>query len=138
MVAISFVTGIMSIGGIFGVMNTMFAAISARKRDIGVLRIVGFARWQVLAVFLAESLLIAMVGGALGCGLARWPMAGPPTASSAAGKGPAENSWPCELVVSIDTLATGMLVAMFMGAVGGFSACVLCNASATIGSPSIG
>src|SRR6185369_4009960 len=52
MYAIIFVTSIMSIGGIFGVMNTMFAAVSARKKDIGVLRIVGFARWQVLAVFL--------------------------------------------------------------------------------------
>src|SRR5262245_45686429 len=68
--AIVFVTAIMSIGGVFGVMNTMFAAVSARKRDIGVLRIVGFARWQVLAVFLAESILIAVLGGLLGCGLA--------------------------------------------------------------------
>jgi putative ABC transport system permease protein len=120
MVAISFVTGIMSIGGIFGVMNTMFAAVSARKRDIGVLRIVGFARWQVLAVFLAESLLIAMAGGLLGCALAS--LADGWTANSiiSGGQGAGGKFVALKLVVSIDTLATGMLVAMFMGAIGGF------------------
>jgi putative ABC transport system permease protein len=119
MVAILFVTGVMSIGGIFGVMNTMFAAVSARKRDIGVLRIVGFARWQVLAVFLAESLLIALVGGALGCGLASltdgW------TANSIVGSGNGGGKFVAlKLVVGIDTLATGMVVALLMGALGGF------------------
>jgi putative ABC transport system permease protein len=120
MVAISFVTGIMSIGGIFGVMNTMFAAVSARKRDIGVLRIVGFARWQVLAVFLAESLLIAMAGGLLGCALSS--LADGWTANSiiSGGQGAGGKFVALRLVVSIDTLATGMLVAMFMGAIGGF------------------
>jgi putative ABC transport system permease protein len=120
MVAISFVTGIMSIGGIFGVMNTMFAAVSARKRDIGVLRIVGFARWQVLAVFLAESLLIAMAGGLLGCALAS--LADGWTANSiiSGGQGAGGKFVALRLVVSIDTLATGMLVALCMGAIGGF------------------
>ena len=47
-IAIYFVTIIMAIGGVFGVMNTMFAAISQRTKDIGMLRILGFARWQVL------------------------------------------------------------------------------------------
>src|SRR5439155_24550004 len=43
--AIYFVAGIMALGGVFGVMNTMFAAIRQRTTDIGVLRILGFARW---------------------------------------------------------------------------------------------
>ena len=51
-------------GGVFGVMNTMFAAIAQRTRDIGVLRILGFARWQILVSFFLESLLLAIVGGA--------------------------------------------------------------------------
>src|SRR5262249_3332684 len=46
--AIIFVAAIMSAGGIFGVMNTMFAAISQRTRDIGVLRLLGFSPMQVL------------------------------------------------------------------------------------------
>ena len=59
---------IMSLGGLFGVMNTMFAAISQRTRDIGVLRLLGFRRRQILVSFLLESLVMGLVGGAIGCG----------------------------------------------------------------------
>ncbi len=117
--AIIFVTAIMSIGGMFGVMNTMFAAVSARKRDIGVLRIVGFARWQVLAVFLAESLLIALLGGALGCILASFTDGWTANSIVSGGQG-AGKFVALKLVVGIDALATGMVVALFMGALGGF------------------
>jgi len=118
--AIVFVTAIMSIGGVFGVMNTMFAAVSARKRDIGVLRIVGFARWQVLAVFLAESLLIAILGGLLGCGLAS--LADGWTANSivSGGQGAGGKFVALKLAIGIDMLASGMLVALLIGALGGF------------------
>ena len=118
--AIVFVTAIMSIGGVFGVMNTMFAAVSARKRDIGVLRIVGFARWQVLAVFLAESLLIAILGGMLGCALAS--LADGWTANSivSGGQGAGGKFVALKLAIGIDMLASGMLVALIIGALGGF------------------
>src|SRR5262249_45594644 len=53
---------VMAIGGIFGVMNTMYSAIAQRTRDIGVLRLLGFKRWQVLVSFLLESMTIALVG----------------------------------------------------------------------------
>ena len=68
-VAIMIVTLVMAAGGIFGVMNTMFAAISNRIKDIGVLRILGYARWHILVSFLLESLVIALLGGLLGCAL---------------------------------------------------------------------
>src|SRR5262249_40789310 len=58
---------LMSIGGICGIMVVMFAAINRRTKDIGVMRILGFKRWQVLVSFLLESLAIAIVGGVLGC-----------------------------------------------------------------------
>jgi ABC-type lipoprotein release transport system permease subunit len=64
-----FVAVFMAIGGVFGVMNTMFAAISQRIKDIGMLRILGFARWQVLLSFFLETLLIAAVGGLIGVAL---------------------------------------------------------------------
>src|SRR5262249_12966626 len=47
----------------------MFAAISQRTKDIGVMRIIGFARWQVLTSFFLEALVLAMLGGILGCAL---------------------------------------------------------------------
>ena len=59
---------VMAVGGIFGVMNTMFAAVAQRIKDIGVMRILGFKRWQMLVSFLFESLVIAVVGGLLGLG----------------------------------------------------------------------
>ena len=79
----------------------------------------GFARWQVLAVFLAESLLIALVGGALGCALASltdgW------TANSIVGGGNGGGKFVAlKLIVGVDTLAAGMVVALLMGALGGF------------------
>jgi putative ABC transport system permease protein len=61
-----FIAIIMAIGGMFGLMNTMFAAVSQRIKDIGVLRIVGYKRWQVLGSFLIESMLSAILGGGLG------------------------------------------------------------------------
>jgi ABC-type antimicrobial peptide transport system permease subunit len=61
-----FIALIMALGGMFGLMNTMFAAVSQRIKDIGVLRILGYSRWQILVSFLLESLLLALVGGALG------------------------------------------------------------------------
>jgi ABC-type lipoprotein release transport system permease subunit len=61
-----FVAGIMAIGGMFGLMNTMFAAVSQRTKDIGVLRILGFSKYQIQMSFLLESMLLALVGGGLG------------------------------------------------------------------------
>jgi putative ABC transport system permease protein len=46
LVAAIFIAFWVAVGGVFGVMNTMFATISQRARDIGVLRILGFARWR--------------------------------------------------------------------------------------------
>jgi ABC-type lipoprotein release transport system permease subunit len=66
LVAAIFIAVIMAIGGMFGLMNTMFAAVSHRIKDIGILRILGYSRGQVLVSFLLESLLLALVGGGLG------------------------------------------------------------------------
>ena len=91
-----FLTIVISLGGVFGVMNTMFAAISQRTEDIGVIRLFGFSRWQLLRSFLLESLLIAALGGLLGCaaGIARGRRVCSPVCS-AAGQA-AENRWSCD------------------------------------------
>ncbi|HET6422366.1 MAG TPA: ABC transporter permease [Planctomycetaceae bacterium] len=56
----------MGVGAIFGVMNTMFAAIGQRRKDIAVLRILGFRPHEILISFLLEAILISFVGGVLG------------------------------------------------------------------------
>jgi ABC-type lipoprotein release transport system permease subunit len=117
--AIIFVTIIMAIGGIFGVMNTMFAAISQRKKDVGVLRILGYARWQVLVSFFLESLVIALVGGALGCALGSLVNGWTATSLVSGGQGGFGKTVVLKLVVDANTLAAGMVVTLFMGALGG-------------------
>jgi putative ABC transport system permease protein len=62
-------TAIMSIGAIVGATNTMYAAVSQRKREIGCLLAMGFTPEAVWMAFMAESLLLAVLGAILGCGL---------------------------------------------------------------------
>lgn len=63
----------MSIGAVFAAMNTMYAAVGARTREIGTLRVLGFRRRSVVLALLLEGAMLAFVGGAVGCALAfRW------------------------------------------------------------------
>jgi cell division protein FtsX len=117
-VAIYFVTIIMAIGGIFGVMNTMFAAVSQRTKDIGVLRILGFARWQVLVSFFIETLVIALVGGLIGCALGYLCNGYTATSIISSGQGGGKTVV-LKLSVDANTLAIGMLFTLVMGSLGG-------------------
>jgi ABC-type antimicrobial peptide transport system permease subunit len=116
--AIIFVAIFMAVGGVFAVMNTMFAAISQRIKDIGILRILGFARWQVLVSFFLESLLIALAGGLLGCALGL--LSNLVTMSSMVGSGHGGGkSVVVPLVADGNILASGLLFALIMGSIGG-------------------
>jgi putative ABC transport system permease protein len=66
----TFVTLILSVGAVFGAMNTMYAAVSYRTREVGTLRALGFQRTTILVAFLVESVALALVGGVVGCVLA--------------------------------------------------------------------
>jgi len=118
LVAIIIVALFMALGGAFGVMNTMFAAISQRAKDIGVLRILGYARWQILASFFLESLLLALVGGVVGCA-AGWLSDGWTTTSIVSSGQGGGKSVVLKLVVDAQTLGLGMAFALGMGCVGG-------------------
>lgn len=60
----------MSIGAIFSAMNTMYASVGARTREVGTLRVLGFRRRAVLLSFIVEGAFLAFLGGLLGCVLA--------------------------------------------------------------------
>src|SRR5258708_21479730 len=60
----------MAVGAVFGAVNTMFAAVSSRTSEIAVLLTLGFHPRSVLASFLVESAVIAVIGGVIGCILA--------------------------------------------------------------------
>ena len=57
---------IMAVGSSFAAMNTMYAAVARRAREIGTLRVLGFSRGSILLSFLIESLLLAALGGLAG------------------------------------------------------------------------
>ncbi len=65
-----FITIIFSVGAMIGAMITMYAAVANRTVEIGTLRALGFQRFSIMMAFLIESMLIALVGGALGLFLA--------------------------------------------------------------------
>jgi putative ABC transport system permease protein len=64
------ITVIMAFGALFGALNTMYSAVSARTREIGTLRALGFGRLPVIASVMAEALVLAVTGGLVGAVLA--------------------------------------------------------------------
>ena len=58
---------IMAVGSCFAAMNTMYAAVARRAKEIGTLRILGFTRGSILLSFFVESLLLSAAGGVLAC-----------------------------------------------------------------------
>jgi putative ABC transport system permease protein len=65
-----FIAILMAVGASFAAMNTMYAAVARRTKEIGTLRVLGFSRWSIMVSFIIESVLIAGLGGVIGCVLA--------------------------------------------------------------------
>lgn len=109
-----FVAIVMGIGAVFGAMNTMYAIVAARTREIGTLRALGFSRLAVLTAFVIESTCLALVGGALGC-LVALPANG--ISSAAGGANFAEIAFAFRVTPA--SLVVGMTLAVLMGIAGG-------------------
>ena len=109
-----FVAIVMGVGAIFGAMNTMYAIVAARTREIGTLRALGFSKISVLTAFVIESTFLAVVGGLLGC-LVALPANG--ISSAAGGANFAEVAFAFRITGT--SLAVGMTLAVVMGVAGG-------------------
>jgi putative ABC transport system permease protein len=64
------VGAIMALGAVFGALNTMYAAVATRTREIATMRAIGFHGPHVVLAVMLESLLLALIGGALGAAIA--------------------------------------------------------------------
>lgn len=64
------IAAIMGLGATFGALNTMYAAVSARAREIATLRALGFTGVPVVTALLLETMLLALAGGIVGAGVA--------------------------------------------------------------------
>jgi putative ABC transport system permease protein len=62
-----FVCIIMAVGSAFAAMNTMYAAVARRSKEIGTLRVLGFTKGSILLSFLFESVVLSILGGLLAC-----------------------------------------------------------------------
>jgi putative ABC transport system permease protein len=109
-----FVAVIMAVGSSFAAMNTMYAAVARRSREIGTLRVLGFSQGSILVSFFLESVLLAGLGGLLGC-LLVMPLNGITTAVGS--QNFSELAFDFHITPQI--MLTGILFAMALGVVGG-------------------
>jgi putative ABC transport system permease protein len=110
-----FVTAILSIGAVFGAVNTMYAAVAYRTREIGTLRALGFSRLRIVTAFLAESVALALIGGVIGCMIAL-PVHG---LSTGAMNMTSFSELAFKFRITPGLLGGGLLFSAVMGAVGG-------------------
>ena len=110
----AFVAVVMGIGAVFGAMNTMYAIVSQRTREIGTLRALGFSRFSILFSFVMESVLLALIGGLLGC-LVALPMNGYTAATGT--NAFSELAFAFKITPSL--LIVGLVFAVVMGFIGG-------------------
>ena len=106
---------VMGIGAIFGALNTMYAAVAERSREIATMRALGFGVASVVASFVVEALCLALVGGLVGC-VAVLPLNGLTTGTM---------NWQTfshlafAFRVTPPLLASGLAFALLMGLAGG-------------------
>lgn len=110
------VGGIMAVGAIFGALNTMYSAVSARLREIATLRAIGFGATAMVISVLAEALLLACIGGTIGTLLA-WVFFNGHVVSSSGGGFAGQLIF--ELSVSPQLMAVGIVWACAIGLIGG-------------------
>lgn len=112
-----FVAVIMAIGSSFAAMNTMYAAVAYRSREIATLRIIGFSRPSILTSFVIEALLLSLLGAVVGIVL-MLPFNG---MSTGIGNQVTFSETVFSLHMTARVVITAVVFAMIMGLAGGFA-----------------
>ncbi|SFR73565.1 putative ABC transport system permease protein [Mitsuaria sp. PDC51] len=110
------VGSIMAVGAAFGALNTMFAAVATRAREIATLRAIGFPGLPVVVAVMLETMLLAALGGLIGGGIAYLLFNGHAASTMAAGS---VGKLSFELRVSGQLLWEGLKWALAIGFIGG-------------------
>jgi putative ABC transport system permease protein len=110
-----FIAIIMAVGSSFAAMNTMYAAVARRSTEIGTLRVLGFSKNSIMLSFLLESLLLAGLGGLIGC-LLVLPLN---NITTGIGSFVTFSEIAFNFRVSPEIMLIGITFALVMGAVGG-------------------
>ena len=110
--AVAAIVGVtMGLGAMFGALNTMYSAISARAREIATLRAIGFGAGPVLVSVLVEALALSLLGALIGIAVA-W--------AAFNGNLHAIGGTVINLAVTPRLIVNGLLFACFLGFIGGF------------------
>jgi putative ABC transport system permease protein len=109
------VGSIMAVGAVFGALNTMYAAVAGRSREIATLRALGFRGLPVVMAVMLETMLLALLGGVLGAALA-WLVFNGYTASTLSGN---FSQVMFQFQVAPELMWTGLKWALGIGLVGG-------------------
>ena len=113
LVILAYIVGaVMAIGALFGCLNTLYAAVSARGREIATLRALGFDAFPVAVSVIAEGVVLALVGALIGAAIA-WTLYN--------GKRDAFGNIIFFLTVSPGLVGRGILWAMIVALLGGLA-----------------
>ena len=112
-----FVAVIMAIGSSFAAMNTMYAAVAYRSREIATLRIIGFSRPSILTSFVIEALLLSLLGAVVGI-ILMLPFNG---MSTGVGNQVTFSETVFSLHMTARVVITAVVFALIMGLAGGFA-----------------
>jgi putative ABC transport system permease protein len=110
------VTFIMGLGAVFAALNSMYAAVAARGKEIATLRAIGFPGVPVVTSVMVEALLLALAGGALGALLAYLLFNG----LSVSTLGQSFTQVVFNFKVTPQLVARGLVIALVIGMLGGF------------------
>jgi putative ABC transport system permease protein len=111
----SMIAVVMGIGAVLAALNTMYSAVAERSKEIATMRALGFRSGSVVFSFMIEALLIAGIGGAIGC-LAALPLNGFTTSTL---NFQTFSSIAFAFRITPAVLAAGMIFALLMGIIGG-------------------
>ena len=110
-----FVCIIMAVGSCFASMNTMYAAVARRAKEVGTLRILGFTRGSILVSFFLESVLLSLFGGLLAC-LLTLPLN---SVTTSLGNFITFSETSFNIRITPDIMLIGLVFSLILGAIGG-------------------
>ena len=103
----------MALGALFGALNTMYSAVSARTVEIATLRAIGFGAGGVVSSVLAEALLLSLTGALLGASVAWFLFNG-----NSVGIGNNVGTLVFQMHITLALLGSGVLLACIVGLIG--------------------
>ncbi len=110
------IAGLMGLGAVFGAVNTMYSAVASRTREIATLRALGFGRTAVVVSIIIEAVVLSLIGGVIGGGLAWLAFDGYQTATM---NFQSFSQVAFAFAVTPALLARGLFYALVMGVLGG-------------------